>query len=246
MAIIQGCLSIVAEQDRISFNHAVSNEWILQEPHYWKPIVPETHFKCRIFLHQAKIRPGNDRSGLCDPLVRIMICNQSADTPIVFETLSPIWNTVISFDRIILPGSFDIYLNNPPLLIVELYDTDIKTAEEYLGCGHSSVTVITSDWADSNQMHVSDNGGDQLNLRARFCQTTNSIERFQCLKLLSPPPLKWLPIIINGGVRAEVLISAEIVKILPAGKNIRTRMDEGFNMTIGIPSPIRPNMRNFM
>lgn len=175
-----------------------------------------------------------------------MICNQSADTPIVFETLSPIWNTVISFDRIVLPGGFDSHLNSPPLLIVELFDTDIKTAEDYLGCGHCSLTVITSDWADSNLARPSEDGGDYLNFKAHLCHNTNSIERFQCLKLLSPPPLKWLPIIINGGVRAEVLLSAEIVEIDPNDSDITEQSMDGLNMTIGIPAPIRPNMRNFM
>lgn len=27
----------------------------------------EKYFKCNVYVHQAKIRPGNDKSGLCDP-----------------------------------------------------------------------------------------------------------------------------------------------------------------------------------
>lgn len=246
MAVIQGCLSIVAEVDQNDFTASISNDWIQQEPHYWKTVVTETHFKCRIFLHQAKVRPGNDPSGLCDPFVRLMICNQSADTPVIYETLSPIWNTVIGFDHIVLPGPFNFYINNPPLLILEMFDTDVKTAEDYLGCGHSSVSVITSEWAELNVRHMREGAGDHFSRSLYGCEYKNSIEKFQCLKALSPPPLKWLPIIINGSIRAEVLLSAEIVEIASLDSVTENDAKEGFNITIGIPAPIRPNMRNFM
>uniref|UniRef100_A0A1A9ZTS0 C2 domain-containing protein n=1 Tax=Glossina pallidipes TaxID=7398 RepID=A0A1A9ZTS0_GLOPL len=164
VGIVQGCLSIVSETERADFFTSVSQDWKRPEPFYWNPTVYYTYFKCRIFIHQAKVRPGGDRTGLCDPYIRVMICMNSAETAVIYETLSPIWNSP-------------------------------------------------------------------------------ALQKFQYMRLLSPPPLKWVPVSVSGGTRAEVLMSGELVE-LQNQRDIPTTVESC--VTVGIPTPIRPIMKNFV
>lgn len=51
------------------------NEWLPQNTVLMAAnkinFVVERFFKCNVFVHQAKIQPGVDRSGLCDPKITI-------------------------------------------------------------------------------------------------------------------------------------------------------------------------------
>uniref|UniRef100_A0A1B0G2Q0 C2 domain-containing protein n=1 Tax=Glossina morsitans morsitans TaxID=37546 RepID=A0A1B0G2Q0_GLOMM len=244
VGIVQGCLSIVGETERADFFASVSQDWKRPEPFYWNPTVYYTYFKCRIFIHQAKVRPGGDRTGLCDPYIRVMICMNSAETAVIYETLSPIWNSVISFDNILMPGCLQWYVHNPPLVAIELYDTDKKTSDDYLGCGYLPVSVISSDWADSNTREEGDanpcvRGTDF----GKIVHHKPALQKFQYMRLLSPPPLKWVPVSVSGGTRAEVLMSGELVE-LQNQRDMPTTVESC--VTVGIPTPIRPIMKNFV
>lgn len=195
-------------------------------------------FKCRLFIHQAKIRPGSDRSGLCDPYVRVMIGNCAAESAILFSSLSPIWNTVICFERIQLPGLFQWYLANPPLAVIEIYDTDKKTAADYLGCGVLPLSVIKNEWLDLSSTDNASEESDEVKHK-------NAIKKYELLKYLSPPPLKWIPIALNGNIRAEVLCSGELMELTQSQETVAVEESKG-SVTVGIPNAIKPNMKNFV
>uniref|UniRef100_A0A1A9WPX1 C2 domain-containing protein n=1 Tax=Glossina brevipalpis TaxID=37001 RepID=A0A1A9WPX1_9MUSC len=244
VAIVQGCLSIVSEAERPDFFASVSQDWKRPEPFYWNPTIYYTYFKCRLFIHQAKVRPGGDRTGLCDPYIRVVICMNSAETPVIYATLSPIWNSVISFDNILMPGCLQWYVNNPPLVAIELYDTDKKTSDDYLGCGYLPISVISSDWADSNTREEGDaNPCFRATDFGKVVHHKPALQKFQYMRLLSPPPLKWVPVSVSGGIRAEVLMSGELVE-LQNRRDMPTTVESC--VTIGIPTPIRPIMKNFV
>lgn len=238
VAILHGCLGIVLENERNDFLPTISQDWKQIENFYFNPLTPYTNFKCRLFIHQAKVRPGSDTSGLCDTFLRITFAGQSAETPVEPETLSPIWNVVICFDCIALPGSIDWYSKYSPLIAVEMYDSDEKNKEEYLGCGIFTALVINPDRLVDAQLAEME--GTQS---VRVLKTKLAVQKFQQLKNLSPPPLKWIPISISGAVRAEVLMSAELVAMEDQGCK-STMMQP--TVAAGIPMIIRPIMRNFM
>ncbi|KNC25719.1 Gram-negative bacteria-binding protein 3, partial [Lucilia cuprina] len=240
VAIIRGCLSIVAESETSHYLSQVVQDWKHPEPFYWSPHIPCVNFKCRLFIHQAKIKPGADRNGLCDPYIRIMISQNAAETPIIFSSLSPIWNAVISLENIQLPGDFLWYLSNPPVVAVEVYDTDRKTTDDYLGCGILTMSVIKSDWID---WYARENGSCE----SEEVKNKHAVQKYELLKYLTPPPLKWIPIALDGCIRAEVLMSGELVELQDV-KKIKEVLEESneVSVTVGIPNAIKPNMKNFV
>ncbi|XP_067648119.1 fer-1-like protein 6 [Eurosta solidaginis] len=237
--IIQGSLGIVVDSERIEYLATITSDWKQTELYYWSPVVQYTVYKCRIFIHQAKVRPGSDRSGLCDGYLRVIIGSQWAETRTEEATLSPIWNCVICFDVIVMPGSMQWYVKNPPLVAVELYDRDRITANEYVGCGMLPVAVISMTAADESAREASESKA-KLN---KLVKTRNAMRMFNKLKVLSPPPLTWVPIAQQGSVRAEVLMSAELVETREEVGRIQV---EEPSITIGIPASIKPIMRNYV
>lgn len=241
VAIIRGCLSIVADSESSEFLSLVHQNWKHSEPFYWSPQIPFVKFKCHLFIHQAKIRPGADRNGLCDPYIRLMICQNSAETSVIQNTLSPLWNTVISFDNIKLPGDFLWYLSNPPLVAIELFDMDRKTSDDYLGCGVLGLSVIKSDWVD---WYARENNGWE----SEDVKSKQAIQKYELLKYLTPPPLKWMAIALNGVIRAEVLMSGELVELKEKEETVEENGGsiKETTITVGIPNAIKPNMKNFV
>lgn len=238
VAIIQGCLSIVNEEERLHLSKKLQNQWQSPEAHYWRPTVLYTAFKCRIFIHQAKVRPGSDRNGLCDPYVRVMICSNATETPVLYATLSPIWNAVISIDYVKLPGSIHWNRGNcAPIVAIELYDTDKNTADDYLGLGMLPVAVIPAQKDDTEgEGHYGEFG---------VLKNKHALDKFQALDSLSPPPLKWIPISISGATRAEILMSAELVELSQESDIDQVTKTEPL-VIVGIPTAIRPTIKNYV
>ncbi|XP_059219531.1 otoferlin isoform X6 [Stomoxys calcitrans] len=240
VAIVLGSLSIVIEREYTDFLNKIKSQWLNPEPFYWRPISKATNtaFKCRIFIHQAKVRPGADRSGLCDPYVRVMIASHSAETPVLYATLSPIWNSVISMDCVTLPGSIQWYdAYNAPLVAIELYDTDRRTADDYLGCGTLAIAVIS---LEAQSLYE-----DNAPTAEKGIDAQNAWETFKALPNLSPPPLKWVPIALNGVTKAEVLMSAEMVELVLDDNKMVKVMTEP-QVSEGIPAAIKPVMKNYV
>lgn len=259
MAIIQGCLGIVAETERSDFLSRVSKEWKQTEMFYWSPVVPYTIYKCRLFIHQAKVRPGNDKSGLSDAYVRVMFAGQTAQTSIEHATLSPVWNAVITFQNIMLPGAVEWYIRNPPLVAIEIFDED-RFSDDYLGVGKLALSVIalnqhttsleqyTSELRPSlfeDRASIDKTRPSVGNKRLSIIQTKKAIQKFSELKHLSPPPLKWIPIAQQGAIRAEVLISGELVQIKEEINELQQSSSDNL-CSIGIPQSIRPNIKNYV
>lgn len=81
-------------------------------------------FKCNLYVHQAKIRPGSDRSGLADVRITATINDIQGFTTLVHNTLSPLWNEVITFNCIKLTGSPMSYVNDPTIILLDICDFD--------------------------------------------------------------------------------------------------------------------------
>ncbi|XP_054735180.1 otoferlin isoform X2 [Anastrepha obliqua] len=239
VGIIQGTLGIVVDSERTEYVATITNDWKQTELYYWTPIVHYTVYKCRIFIHQAKVRPGSDTNGLCDGYLRVIFGSQWAQTSTEEATLSPIWNCVICFDMIVMPGIMQWYFKHPPLISVELYDRDRVTANDYVGCGTVQVSVISTKDADDSAREEPEN---KLKLN-KMVKTRIAMKKFHKLKVLSPPPLSWVPIAQDGSVRAEVLMSAELVEIQQEIGQMEIMEP---TITNGIPTSIKPIMKNFV
>lgn len=229
----------MVDSERTEYLATIINDWKQTELYYWSPIVHYTVYKCRIFIHQAKIRPGSDTSGLCDGYLRVIFGSQWAQTSTEESTLSPIWNCVICFDVVVFAGSLQWYLKNPPLVAVELYDRDRLTANDYVGCGTVPVSVISMKEADDSAREEPESRFKSN----KMVKTRTAMQKYHKLKVISPPPLTWVPIAQHGSVRAEVLMSAELVETT---EEIGKMDMPDPTITMNIPTSIKPIMKNYV
>ncbi|KAH8319290.1 hypothetical protein KR067_002918 [Drosophila pandora] len=235
-AVVLGCLAIVVERERKEFLNTINNDWISLEPMVWQSNPGHTNFLCHVYIHQAKVRPGGEKKNICDSHVRVHFAEQAAETYTSPGSLSPIWNAVITFNSLMLPGSINLYLRNPPLISLEFYNTERILSDDLVGIGNVALSVISEDRATDSSWNDTTGG--------LGCFLRNTAQNLQRLKYLTPPPLKWVPVARKGTVQAEVLMSAELIEVSMDPGDMELKKDP--ILATGIPVAIRPNMQNFI
>lgn len=178
-----------------------------------------TTYNCKVFVYQAKIRPGNDEGGLCDPKLRVSFMNCVAETSVINATLSPIWNEVISFKGICIPGTIDWFSLNPPYLGIELFDEDARNTVEYIGCGTIKIQMGHLSYAkkEFSEDHTETTGKishreNEKTLREVISDKLYT-KKIKSFNKIFPPPLRWTSLVLNGISNAEVLISVELLEV---------------------------------
>ncbi|XP_028992475.1 fer-1-like protein 6 [Betta splendens] len=102
-------------------------------------LCPEQHwFQLRCHMYQARGLIAADTTGLSDPFARVTFLSHSQNTNIINQTLSPTWNQCLLMRRLQLNGDLQHIQQEPPRVLVEVYDDDALGKAEYLG---STVTV---------------------------------------------------------------------------------------------------------
>ncbi|KAA8593057.1 hypothetical protein FQN60_018512, partial [Etheostoma spectabile] len=79
-----------------------------------------------------------DTSGLSDPFARVTFLSHSQTTQIISQTLSPTWNQCLTMSPLLLSGDLQHIQQEPPRVVIEVYDDDALSKAEYLG---ATVTV---------------------------------------------------------------------------------------------------------
>lgn len=196
-----------------------------------------TNFKCNLYIHQGKIRPGSDKNGLCDARIDGILGKFIGKTKTIPQSLSPIWNEAHYFNQFIGQGSSISYKSNPPLIMIDLFDVDTKMkSEDHIGIGY--IQPIVKLLADKPELSLKHDPKEKIKnifkSQKLVVNLDNDVESF-------PPLLKWISIAKNGTVLSEILISAELIEIEFNDFNIESveRIDDG------IPMEIRPNMKQY-
>lgn len=197
----------------------VSNQvgWISTEEFYYTPR-DYTMYNCKVFIYQAKIRPGNDKGGLCDPKIRVSFIGCLGETSKINETLSPVWNEVIKMKGICVPGTSDWFNHDPPILAIEIFDEDTKSGADYFGCTLLKMLV-------GSKLHRKIGNVDTIDEHSKVThqpvQTTfrdkiaskMSAKKLKDLNKIFPPSLQWISLVANGVSNAELLVSAEMLEV---------------------------------
>lgn len=90
-----------------------------------KMFYSEKHeFELRAHIYQGRNLLGLDSSGLSDPYINIVIGNQSVKSKRKVQTNNPKWGTTFIIPHIYLYGNLEYILNNPPEIIIEVFDED--------------------------------------------------------------------------------------------------------------------------
>ncbi|XP_065112871.1 otoferlin isoform X4 [Paramisgurnus dabryanus] len=90
-------------------------------------------FQLRAHMYQARSLFAADSSGLSDPFARVFFSTHSQVTEVLSETLCPTWDQLLVFDNVELYGEATELRDDPPIIVIELYDQDTVGKAEFIG-----------------------------------------------------------------------------------------------------------------
>uniref|UniRef100_A0A673YZT8 Otoferlin n=1 Tax=Salmo trutta TaxID=8032 RepID=A0A673YZT8_SALTR len=90
-------------------------------------------FQLRAHMYQARSLFAADSSGLSDPFARVFFSTHSQVTEVLSETLCPTWDQLLVFDDVELFGEAGELRDDPPIIVVEVYDQDTVGKAEFIG-----------------------------------------------------------------------------------------------------------------
>ncbi|KAF4082507.1 hypothetical protein AMELA_G00152170 [Ameiurus melas] len=90
-------------------------------------------FQLRAHMYQARSLFAADDSGLSDPFARVFFSTYSQVTEVLSETLCPTWDQLLVFDNVELYGEASELRDDPPIIVVEIYDQDTVGKAEFIG-----------------------------------------------------------------------------------------------------------------
>uniref|UniRef100_A0A287DG32 Myoferlin n=1 Tax=Ictidomys tridecemlineatus TaxID=43179 RepID=A0A287DG32_ICTTR len=89
------------------------------------------HLRC--YIYQARNLMALDKDSFSDPYAHVSFLHRSKTTEIIHSTLNPTWDQTIIFDEIEIYGEPQTVLQDPPKVIIELFDNDQVGKDEFLG-----------------------------------------------------------------------------------------------------------------
>lgn len=214
-AKLEGWIWVGLESEKFEVSNEVG--WISTEEFYYTPR-DYTTYNCKVFIYQAKIRPGNDVSGLCDPKIRVSFTDCLVETSVIQNTLSPVWNEVIKMKGICIPGTSDWFKHDPPILAIEIFDVDRNTnSVDYFGCTLLKMLVGSKLKSSDIPGRIVDDPKKTAHLTQRSLRdviaSKMSTKKLKELHKIFPPSLQWISLVSNGVSNAELLVSAEILEV---------------------------------
>uniref|UniRef100_A0A8C6QVT3 Fer-1 like family member 6 n=1 Tax=Nannospalax galili TaxID=1026970 RepID=A0A8C6QVT3_NANGA len=102
-------------------------------------------FQLRAHMYQARGLIAADSNGLSDPFAKVTFLSQCQTTKVISQTLSPTWNQMLLFNELVLHGEEMELVESPPVVVVELYDSDAVGKPEYLGATVAAPVVTLAD-----------------------------------------------------------------------------------------------------
>ncbi|CAL9694086.1 unnamed protein product [Knipowitschia caucasica] len=92
-----------------------------------------TRYHLRCYMYQARDLPPMDKDSFSDPYAVVSFLHQSQKTVTVRNSLNPTWDQTLVFYEVEIFGHPEHLRENPPEVVVELYDQDSYGADEFMG-----------------------------------------------------------------------------------------------------------------
>ncbi|XP_068136045.1 otoferlin isoform X7 [Hyperolius riggenbachi] len=102
-------------------------------------------FQLRAHMYQARSLFAADSSGLSDPFARVFFNTQSQCTEVLNETLCPTWDQLLVFDNVELYGEAHEMRDDPPIIVIEIYDQDTVGKADFMGRTFAKPVVKMAD-----------------------------------------------------------------------------------------------------
>ncbi|XP_066574431.1 dysferlin isoform X3 [Amia ocellicauda] len=92
-----------------------------------------TRYHLRCYLYQARELIAMDKDSFSDPYAIVSFLHQSQKTVTIRNTLNPVWDQTLIFHEIEIFGDPQVTEQNPPSIVVEIFDQDTYGADEFMG-----------------------------------------------------------------------------------------------------------------
>ncbi|XP_050804655.1 otoferlin isoform X8 [Gopherus flavomarginatus] len=102
-------------------------------------------FQLRAHMYQARSLFAADSSGLSDPFARVFFITQGQCTEVLNETLCPTWDQLLVFNNVELYGEAHEMRDDPPIIVIEIYDQDTVGKADFMGRTFAKPVVKMSD-----------------------------------------------------------------------------------------------------
>uniref|UniRef100_A0AAQ5XDI0 Otoferlin n=1 Tax=Amphiprion ocellaris TaxID=80972 RepID=A0AAQ5XDI0_AMPOC len=87
----------------------------------------------KFHMYQARSLFAADSTGLSDPFARVFFSTQSQVTEVLAETLCPTWDQLLVFENVELFGEASELRDDPPIIVIEIYDQDTVGKADFMG-----------------------------------------------------------------------------------------------------------------
>ncbi|XP_033874306.1 otoferlin isoform X1 [Acipenser ruthenus] len=114
-------------------NKAVKGPGLQSFPPISLTYIMKQEFQLRVHMYQARSLFAADSSGLSDPFARVFFSTHSQCTEVLNETLCPTWDQLLVFDNVELYGEACELRDDPPIIVIEIYDQDTVGKAEFIG-----------------------------------------------------------------------------------------------------------------
>ncbi|XP_078285160.1 myoferlin-like [Rhinoraja longicauda] len=94
---------------------------------------PPMAFQLRGYIYQARGLLPMDRSSLADPYIQMSFLYQSRKTDVIKGTVNPTWDQTLIVEDIEIYGNIRDIAENPPCIMLEMFDSNHMNKHEYMG-----------------------------------------------------------------------------------------------------------------
>ncbi|CAB3993921.1 myoferlin-like isoform X2 [Paramuricea clavata] len=103
----------------------------------------------RAHIFQARNLLPSDPNGLADPYIQLSFGTRSATSKIIFKKLNPTWDQMLVLENVAVYGHYDQVTENPPDVLLEIFDYDPVGRHEFLGRIQTEPVVFIPDQEDT-------------------------------------------------------------------------------------------------
>lgn len=132
---------VTAPVFRMNVGSSDESEHTMNSPRMFLSYDKPHMYQLRAYIYQARDLVASDQGGYSDPYVRVVFGTFSQTTLSLEKTLCPTWDQTLIFDKLAIFDNVERILENPPDIVLEIFDKDQVGRDEFIGRAHAEPVV---------------------------------------------------------------------------------------------------------